>query len=171
MKLAPPVDARPPPAPEDGNILAVMFWSLRVRLWSWWHDTYDGPEQIRIFVQFHDPAAVPRLTHSVGLEKARVGFVHAYGDRRYTGRNRVVIAHELLHTLGATDKYDPATGRPIHPQGYADPERDPLYPQDRAELMGAHIPLGPGRTRMPRSLAETVIGPLTAAEIGWRGAP
>ena len=27
------------------------------------------------------------------------------------GANDVVIAHELLHTLGATDKYDPATTR------------------------------------------------------------
>lgn len=171
LKLAPPVGERPPVPPADGGTLAAMLWSLHIRFWAWWHDTYDGPEEIRIFVQYHDPETVERLAHSVGLEKARVGIVNAYGDRRYRGSNRVVIAHELLHTLGATDKYDRDTGQPIHPEGYADPDRRPLHPQARAELMGARIPLGPGRSRMPRALAETVVGPLTAAEIGWRSPP
>ncbi len=171
MRLAPAVTARPPAPPADGGVLAAMFWSLRIRYWAWRHDTYDGPEEIRIFVQYHDPERTRRLAHSVGLEKARIGLVNAFGDRRYRGRNHVVIAHELLHTLGASDKYDRATGEPTHPHGYADPDREPLHPQRRAELMGARIPLGTGRSRMPRTLAETVIGPLTAAELGWRGPP
>lgn len=168
LKLAPPVDARPPAPPADGGLLANALWSLRIRWWAWRHDTYDGPEEIRLFVEYHDPARRQRLAHSVGLEKARVGIVNAWGDRRYRGRNRVVIAHELLHTVGASDKYERETGQPVHPEGYADPDRRPLHPQERAELMGGRIPLGPERSRMPRSLAETRIGPTTAAEIGWR---
>jgi len=35
-----------------------------------------------------------------------------------------VIAHELLYTLNATDKYDLNTGLPIFPNGYAEPERN-----------------------------------------------
>ena len=34
-----------------------------------------------------------------------------------TGPNNVVIAHELLHTVGATDKYDPVTDAPRIPDG------------------------------------------------------
>jgi hypothetical protein len=37
--------------------------------------------------------------------------------------------------------------------------------------MGGRIPLAPDASRMPKSLAETVIGPVSAAEIGWRPPP
>jgi len=40
----------------------------------------------------------------------------------------VVIAHELLHTVGATDKYDPATNESSLPEGYAEPDKIPLFP-------------------------------------------
>jgi hypothetical protein len=83
------------------------------------------------------------------------------------GSNDVVIAHELLHTLGATDKYDLATGLPSHPAGYAEPERAPLHPQSHAELMGGRIPLSGSRAETPESLRRVVIGPATAREIGW----
>jgi hypothetical protein len=33
--------------------------------------------------------------------------------------------------------------------------------------MAGRIPLGPSATRMPEALAEVVIGPVTAREIGW----
>ena len=45
------------------------------------------------------------------------------------GGNDMVIAHELLHTLGATDKYDPVNNAPRFPDGYGDPQQMPLYPQ------------------------------------------
>ena len=51
------------------------------------------------------------------------------------GANDMVMAHELLHTLGATDKYDPASDAPRFPEGYGDPRQVPLYPQQFAELM------------------------------------
>jgi hypothetical protein len=77
------------------------------------------------------------------------------------------MAHEVLHTLGATDKYDPATNLPIFPIGYAEPGRAPLYPQDKAELMGGRVPQSPRDAEIPQDLNRVVIGPATALEIGW----
>lgn len=167
FKLAPRVDAVPPAPPADGGVLATMLWSLHMRYWAWRHDTFDGPADVQVFVAYYDPAVRARLDHSLGLRKAGVGVVNGFGAHAYTGRNNVVIAHEFLHVAGATDKYAPASGQPIHPDGYAEPARTPLHPQRRAEIMGATIPLGPDEAVMPESLAETVIGPATAREIGW----
>jgi hypothetical protein len=77
-----------------------------------------------------------------------------------------VIAHELLHTLGATDKYG-NDNLPRLPDGYAEPDRQPLYPQTFAELMGGRIPVTASEAEIPESLQQVVIGPLSAAEIGW----
>ena len=51
------------------------------------------------------------------------------------GANDVVIAHELLHTVGATDKYTLADDAPRFPDGYGDPAQRPLYPQLTAECL------------------------------------
>ena len=82
-------------------------------------------------------------------------------------RNRIVITHELLHILGATDKYDLYTGQPIAPDGLANPGQSPLYPQDFAEIMGGRIATSAYRWRHPASLNFCVVGTETAAEIGW----
>jgi hypothetical protein len=76
------------------------------------------------------------------------------------------IGHELLHTVGATDKYD-ASGHARDPDGLADPDRAPRYPQVHAEWMVGEIPTGPGRGRLADSLEELQVGPATAREIGW----
>jgi len=77
----------------------------------------------------------------------------------------VVIAHEFLHTLGATDKYDRASAQPLAPDGLAEPDRSPLYPQKKAEIMGGRIPRTEDDAVVPQSLKYVVIGPLTAQEI------
>ena len=71
----------------------------------------------------------------------------------------------MLHTLGATDKYDLRNNRPMFPEGYADPERQPLYPQRMAEIMGGRIALAENDSAIPRNLSLAVIGRLTASEI------
>jgi hypothetical protein len=83
------------------------------------------------------------------------------------GSNNVVIAHELLHTVGATDKYDLASGEPLNPAGLADPDREPLYPQERAEIMAGRRALSAQESEMPHSLAGVVVGADTAREIRW----
>ena len=80
------------------------------------------------------------------------------------------IGHELLHTAGATDKYD-SGGHATEPQGLAEPELAPLYPQRFAEWMAGEVPLSPGRGRLPASLDEVRVGAATAREIGWMGGP
>jgi len=170
FKLAPPVKVAPPRLPKQPfKVYEVMLWSLKLRYWAWRHDSHHGPRaDIRMFVVYHDPAITQSLEHSVGLSKGMLGVVNAFAAKKQSGMNNVVIAHELLHTVGATDKYDLATNQPIYPDGYAEPERPNRYPQRFAEIMGGRIPLSQEAAEMPHNLDFTLIGPLTAREINWR---
>lgn len=169
ITLAPPLAAPPLPPPQGGNALEAIAWSLKMRFWAWRNDEIPGPRpDIRIFVLFHDPQTHPALGHSVGLEKGMIGLVNAFASHAEDGGNTVVIAHELLHTLGASDKYDLSTLQPRFPSGYADPHQAPLLPQRRAEIMAGRIAISATEAEIPRSLAATMVGPGTAAEIGWR---
>ena len=167
IDLAPEVTSLPPAAPFGGGMLEVMLWSLKMRWWAWRADTYEDPADIRIFVLYYDPAVYKELGHSLGLKEGLLCLVKAFGDYSLASRNNVIIAHEMLHTLGATDKYDPRTEQPYFPEGYAEPDRQPLYPQKRGEIMGGLIPVSADKGRMPMGLDYTVIGPVTAGEIGW----
>lgn len=172
VSLARPRDSLPPAAPRRASAIEAILNSLHLRYWAWRNDAIDGPKpHVRLFVLFFDPATHDRLPHSTGIEKGLIGVINAFASRIMAGSNKVIIAHELLHTLGATDKYDPATNRPNHPDGYAEPERVPLHPQDFAELMGGRIPLSATQAEIPVSLAQTLIGTRTAAEIGWKKTP
>jgi hypothetical protein len=77
-----------------------------------------------------------------------------------------VIGHELLHTVGASDKYDDG-GHALEPQGLVEPERAPRYPQRHAEWMVGEVPVSPGAGKPPSSLDDLGVGPATAREIGW----
>lgn len=171
--LAATTSELPPAPPRDRNMLKVIWWSLKLRYWAARQDTgIEGPDpDIRVFVVYHDPETTGRVAHSLGLEKGLIGVVNAWAGPRETSGNNVVIAHELLHTLGASDKYDPATTLPIHPAGYAEPDRQPLHPQVKAEIMGGRIAVSAREAKMPASLRSAVVGPETAAEIRWRPAP
>lgn len=76
------------------------------------------------------------------------------------------VAHEALHTVGASDKYD-AAGHAVAPGGLVEPGRVPAYPQARAELMVGEVPLAPGAGRLPASAEEIGVGAATARELGW----
>lgn len=168
VRLAPVVSRLPPPPPVERSGLPVVFWSLQLRFWAWRNDRFDGPRpDIRMFVLYHDPATSPRLAHSLGLQKGQLGVVNAFASPEMTESNNVVIAHEVMHTVGAMDKYAGPDSQPVHPLGYAEPERQPRYPQRAAEIMGGRIPLAPGRAAIPASLDDVVVGPFTAIEIRW----
>lgn len=157
----------PPALAPDANALQIAWWSLRTRYWAWRAPHEGPPPDVKMFVLYHDPQRSPVLPHSTGLQKGLFAVVHAFADRSMLGANDVVIAHELLHTLGAGDKYALDTGLPAYPHGYAQPERQPRYPQTYAELMGGRIPLSASHAETPESLRQVVIGPASAAEIGW----
>lgn len=164
-----PIAEQPPAPPESGNPFRIALWSLNMRWWAR-SATSDQPgarPNIRMFVVYHDPERTQSVPHSLGLQKGLLGVVHAFAARRMQDRNNVVIAHEMLHTLGATDKYAPGDNLPIHPDGFANPNRNPLYPQELAEIMGGRIPVSASEAVMPRSLKQVIAGTTTAAEINW----
>ena len=167
VELGPELDKSPPAPPANRNPISVIWWSLHLRSWVAFLDKGDTPPaDIVVFVKYYDPETNDRLAHSLGLQKGLIGVVSAFASRAYAGSNKVVIAHELLHTVGASDKYD-ASGEPVYPQGYAEPDLEPLYPQTHAELMGGRIVLTETESKMPASLGPVVIGELTAREINW----
>jgi hypothetical protein len=168
ISLAPPVAAGPPAPPFGGSKMDVVLWSLRLRYWAWRQDNYRGPKpDVRIFVSYFDPAAHPRLAHSTGLQKGLIGVVNAFARADMDGSNNVVIAHELMHAFGATDKYEIGSNRPLFPDGFADPHAVPLYPQSRAEIMAGRIPVSETRAETPAGMEEVAIGVGTAREINW----
>lgn len=167
MELGRPINEQPPVIEPDSGAMGVMLWSLKLR---WWASSTAGEQDsvepdVRIFVRYHGPDKAISLDNSVGLQKGMVGIVNAYAGRRQQGSNNFIIAHEFLHTLGATDKYDRANGQPTPPDGLADPDLQPLYPQKLAEIMGGRIALAEDDAIVPKSLKYAVIGPLTASEI------
>jgi len=101
------------------------------------------------------------------MKKGLLGLVHAYARPAQNGQNNIVIAHELLHTVGATDKYG-ELGASLYPGGYADADRQPRYPQRHAEIMSGRIPLSATRSHMPERLRHVIVNRWTAAEINWR---
>jgi hypothetical protein len=157
-----------PLPPKSASRLQSVLWSLQFRWWAW----HNSPKmqvapKIRLYLLYHDPAVVKALSHSTALSKGRVGLVNVFGDAAAHDQNAVIMAHELLHTVGATDKYDLATNQPIVPEGLAEPGKEPRYPQAFAELMAGRIPVSDTDARIPESLVQTLIGEKTAREIQW----
>lgn len=65
IDLAAPVSELPPLPPRNSNIVEIMWWSLKLRLWAHGADHYDGPRpEVRAFAIYYDPE-----THPTGLEK------------------------------------------------------------------------------------------------------
>ena len=139
----------------------MRFWAWRVS------GRVKDPEDVRVFVMYHDPALSPAVPHSLGLEKGLIGVVYAFAVPVMDGGNDMIIAHELLHTLGATDEYDPVNNAPRFPDGYGDPRQVPLYPQRFAELMAGRRMISATSWEQPASLDEVLIGPATARQIRW----
>mgnify|MGYP003503668378 FL=1 len=169
FQLAPLSAETPPPVPQQFNTAAIAWWSLKMRWWAWMRELQDGliTSDIQMFVLFHSLNGNNEVGISVGMRKGRYGIVKAYAREALQPQNLVVFTHEMLHVLGATDKYVLSTGEPIFPHGFADPGQRALFPQTSAEIMGGRIPLNAFSSSMPDSLEECRIGRLTAEEIGF----
>ena len=138
-----------------------------MRYWSWQIDNYDYPKDIQVFIIYFEPEKSLRLAHSLGLQKGLIGVVNAFADKKMSKENNVVIAHEILHTVGASDKYDPRTNLPLFPIGFADPDKEPSFPQKKAEIMAGRIAVAVNKAEAPESLKKVVVGNTTATEIRW----
>lgn len=168
INLAPELKSQPPALSRNRSTLSIMWWSIKLRFWAWKDDNYSGPKaQIKAYALYYDPTTHKVLKHSTGLKKAKIAINHLFADSKQSKQNNVVLLHEILHTLGATDKYDLSSGLPYYPEGYANSQQRPLYPQRKAEIMGGRIAISDSKATIPESLKRVVIGPITAKEIGW----
>ncbi|MDH4108538.1 MAG: hypothetical protein OEW35_09485 [Gammaproteobacteria bacterium] len=170
IELGREVREQPPAIDPEPGTFDIMVWSLKLRWWanSVGSEQDDPPPDVRMFVRYHSPDESFHLENSVGLQKGMVGVVNAYASRQHNGTNSFIIAHEFLHTLGATDKYELGSGLPVFPDGYADPGRNPLHPQRKAEIMGGRIALSEFDAMVPTTLKDVIIGQVTAEEIRLR---
>ena len=168
VQLGDVVNDVPPAPPSTGSFLDNIIWSLKFRFFAWQNSPkVNVKPDIKLYLLYHNPATNHSLSHSTALNKGRIGRVNLFGDSQYAKQNLVILAHELLHTLSATDKYDLETTLPAYPDGFAEPDKEPRYPQDLAELMGGRIPVAEGQAEIPQSLLFTIVGNKTAQEIGW----
>jgi len=167
-QLGQSIDALPPEPPFGAGTLSVIWWSMKLRYWAYQHtpDSISNTDRIRLYVLYHSANGDKALAHSLGLQKGLIGVIHAYAYEQQKAQNAVVMAHEILHTVGAIDKYD-NNNLPIYPVGYAEPERQPLHPQRYAEIMAGRIAIDTHKAKMPASLSDTKVGTATAKEINW----
>lgn len=137
-----------------------------MRWWAWYENTYKGQKDIRLFIEYYADEATNSHV-SVGLQKGLLSLIKNYAGSDYIERNNVIIAHEMLHTLGATDKYNPDTLIPLFPDGYANPSLGIYQQQKQAEIMGGRILISEDIAIVPESLEFCIVGEKTAKEIGW----
>lgn len=170
IQLGSEVNEVPPRPPSNDNVLQTMLWSLQFR-WLAWQNSLTVPvpvpPDVRLYLLLYHADQNKELSHSAALNKERIGRVNLFGDRAHAKQNLVIAAYELLHALTATDKYDLHTGLPIYPDGYADPDKQPRYPEHYAELMCGYVSISPSAKEIPASLNQTLIMFKTAKEIGW----
>jgi hypothetical protein len=169
FQVAQPDRDHPPAHPPRFEAAGIAWWSLKMRWWAWRKELEDGlvAPDIQMFVLYHQLNGQNDIGISVGMRKGRYGIVKAYARDSLNAQNLIVFTHEMLHVLGATDKYVFSSGEPIFPHGYAEPNRRPLFPQQRAEIMGGRIPINSFSSEMPDSLSQCKIGRQTAEEIGF----
>lgn len=162
---------REPPAPTSES-----FWGAALHTYELWRYTrvVDAAAQLpsrafdsRIYVLIEPVQSQARkLVEGFSEQGGRVGVARVQLDASTVDLGLSVVAHELMHTLGASDKYA-ADGAALIPMGLGDPEQSPLYPQRRAEVMARNRVVSPGHEVILDTLAELSVGSTTAREIGW----
>src|SRR6185312_6435828 len=99
LRLYPALELAPPTLDPGAGILTRIVWSLRLRYYRYRMLWAVSPRpRIAMFLLYHDPALVSRLPHSAGLQRGLTAVVHLFASRSQEAQNRIVMAHELLHT-------------------------------------------------------------------------
>lgn len=169
MVLGPEVLAIPPEPPQTGEAIDAIIWSLKLRYFTWMNSpSVHVKPKIRLYLLYFNPHTHASLTHSTAMQKGRIGRINLFAGDNQAKQNLVILTHELLHTLNASDKYSFGDNQPSYPEGYAEPTKQPLLPQNMAEIMGGRIPVSATEAHIPESLEYVIIGEKTAEEIGWR---
>lgn len=164
-----PVDHAPaaPVAGEGVINLASHAWDLHR-----WTTDIDARAKVtagafdsRVYVMARPPTSKKHMIEGSSEQGGRVGVVTVDLDLATIDFALSVIAHELLHTLDATDKYT-SSGIEI-PAGLAEPDRVPRFPQRFVEIMTRGRPISPAEEEVLDTLDDLAVGPATAREIGW----
>lgn len=167
-----PVDvSRGPPEPEGSGLWHSVRHSYRLWRYTRRVDEHAGvPDQgldARIYVVTQPKRdRRPAFVEGFGQAGGWIGVAKVDLDESMVDFVLFVAAHELLHVLGATDKYDEA-GRTRIPDGLPLPDQRPLFPQPGAEVMARNRVLETGNEVPPETLEELYVGRVTAREIGW----
>ncbi len=121
----------------------------------------------RVYLVVREPASAGhQFVEGLSQSGGRIGAVSVEFDKDMVDFTLFVAVHELLHTLGASDKYTPQ-GAVMVPDGLGEPTLEPRYPQHYAEVMARHVALTATADAPPDSLDQLRIGEATAREIGW----
>lgn len=172
LEVKGPVEAKEAPRQGQGQGWFRLCWET-YRRWTWTRDVDarakvdGGAYDARIYLVMKPARGGVAFVEGESEFEGRVGVARADIDPEMIDFALFVAAHELMHTLGASDKYD-AEGRAVFPDGFAEPHRQPLYPQPGAEIMARNLVLAPNAERPPSTLGELLVGNRTAREIGWR---
>lgn len=162
-----------PPAPPDADASFLERWRGTTSFLKYFEeigakeDLLLSAYDVAIFAYFYGEGRTADFQgqRPVAARRTRRGVVYCPLDPGRLPRSTALMAHEICHTLGATDKYE--GDRSIFPDGYADPLATPLYPQERAEIMALGIPLAPDKEDPVNGLIDCVVGEKTAREMGW----
>ncbi len=162
---------RRPPEPQGEGLWEALRYSYE--LWRYTSQVDEAahvPTRMlgsRIYV-FAEPVTDAKRKQVEGYSQdgGRIGIARVQLDDSTVDLGLFVVAHELMHTLGASDRYD-EFGRTQVPEGLGNPEQRPLYPQLTADVMARNRVLAPGTEVPPETLEELSVGTQTATEIGW----
>jgi hypothetical protein len=161
----------PKPPEDDGLVAGARYaWDLS-RFTSRIDEAasvHDSAFDSRIYILATRPVSAERkMVEGASQLGGRVGVVAVELDSTMVDLALFVATHELFHTLGATDRYDPS-GQPLVPDGLPEPDRTPVFPQRFAEVMARHRAKSPTTSVPPKTLDELFVGDVTARELRWR---
>jgi hypothetical protein len=161
------------PTPPSGGVVEVVKHAIALHRFTSAVDAALGVPtrgfDARVYLVVRPPtdrAAVEGMSEHGG----RVAIALSELDEESVDTALIVAAHELFHTVGATDHYG-EDGRALVPSGLADPGLVPLYPQHAVEVMARNRPVSATEEERPTALDELRVGETTAREIGWLRAP
>jgi hypothetical protein len=168
FRLTEPVVSEPPPLPgaevgvTDRAAAALAFERAAKEI-----DAKAGvtsADQIVILVLLGEGTGAP--VEGLAEREGKRGVVQSNASETELGLELVATFHEVLHCVGATDKYD-ENGHAVGVTALAEPDLAPLYPQRFGEVMVGEVALAEGSGRPIRDLTEAMVGPETAREVGW----
>jgi hypothetical protein len=165
------IDIAPPPLAKDGD----TWFQTMFRAWQYpryFHDLVSDQGinvddyGVKVYVIYGNGSR-DLASHSRGSKKGRVAVVFVSAEEKNAAYALTTMAHEIGHALGAADAYDPATSLAMHPFGFVEPFRNPLYPQRFSELMAVDLPVAPKLEVEVANLNQVRVGYQTAADMNW----